>query len=102
MTARHWEHTGQGGCLLRLGRCKAVIYPPTNLAGEWVWWTFDVGGHGGENHKSRTRAEAMREAFGSLLMQGWTDPQRWQIGRPTREWPRLPPTSKERKTSSDT
>jgi hypothetical protein len=90
-TARHWEHTGNGGCVLRLGKCKATI----TRSGEdrWCWWTFDPRGHGGENSVAKTRPEAMREAFGSLLMQGWTDPRRWQIGRPTREWPRLPPTS---------
>jgi len=92
---RHWQHTGNGGCVLSLGKCKAFVYAPSSPGGEWVWHTFDWRGIGGENASAPTRPEAMREAFGSLLMQGWADPASWQIGRPTREWPRLPPAGKE-------
>lgn len=93
MTARHWHHTGAGGCVLYLGKCTATIH--RSAEDRWIWSTFDVGGCGGENDVTKTRSEAMRESFGSLLMQGWVDPQRWQIGRPTRAWPVLPPADKE-------
>lgn len=73
--------------VLHLGKCIAEVYEQ-HRGHDPLWHTFDRRGTGGENASAPTVAEAKREAFGSLLMQWWSDPELWHVGRPTRKWPR--------------